>query len=181
MHNEDTTLRLKLRRMRGTRGSSQRRDRVLAILHDAIAAKITRYVRVFRRGQKIIVFVSWVAGVGKRFSVRLVAPYSQSEVDTLIEALKRGCLSKHPAGVFVDLRLDGDAAETAMRIAVHLLWDRGCARCGLPSVVEKRRHGKIPLPFAIGVAGCEVWPRFLTAASPPSGVGSGGAAHRSRS
>ena len=180
-HKDSTPPHFQLRRKRGTRGSTRRRDRVLAIMHDDIAGRRTRYVRVLRRGLELIVFVAWF-GEGKRFKVRWDAPYTQAGADTLIEALKRGCRSRHPAGVFVDLRPDGDTTETAMRMMGHLQRGRGCEQCGLPSMVEKRRSEPIAWPFAVGVHLCEMWSQFFTAASAPSGASKGGSgAHRGRS
>ena len=152
--------RLKLRRMRSSRGRVWPQDRVLAIVHDSIADERSRYARVFRRGQKIVVFLAWV-GEGERFTVRLHAPYSQAGADRLIEALRRGCVSRRSAGVFVDLRPDGYPPETAIRIMVHLLRDGGCEQCGLPPVVVKRQPGDVVWPFEDGVRDCDRWPQFL--------------------
>ena len=177
------TINSKLRRVRHRPWSANvwTEDRVLLIAQDDIMARRVRLVMVIKRRASLVLCVSWFDGEGGRFSVRLQGSYTVAAAEQLIGRVRHAFSVRTPPSVFVDLQPDGDVPGTALRIAGHLR-DRGCELCGLPSRVEKRRHGQIPYPFEMGAAPCDQWRRFLIAASPPSGIRNPAvAAYRSRS
>ena len=179
-----TTGSARLRRVRHRPWSASvwTEDRVLLIAQDSITARRVRLVMVIKRRESLVLCVSWFDGEGGRFAVRLRGSYTVAAAERLIGRVRHAFSARTPPSVFVDLQPDGDVPGTALRIAGHLQRDRGCERCELPSMVEKRGYGPIAWPFEMGVHPCDMWPQFFTAASPPSGIRNRSAAvYRSRS